>query len=259
MVWYVHRARKNETHNHRLSDIVRQSERKSSVKVVLAGHSMGGMVAASTVLDLDTFHEAYSLELHHIKGILAFDTPLLGIEPNLLANAADGYTQIVESTISELRECCSQDSPWIRSWGVLTACITALVSVSVAYHSRDILLAGTNWAGSHLEFVSHLVRKKELKEDLCHLAILQRTRRVGVLNLINVLPQSCIDGSYRTFCTLPPISSEERGIFHLVENGNASSEIEAHTKMFSPSENDGYLRLCKSAALQICDWLRVVG
>lgn len=258
VVWCVYRAQKNEPYNYRLGEIVRQLEWKSRVKVVLAGHSMGGMVAAKTILDLDTFHDAYSLRLDHIKGILAFDTPLLGIETTLVANAADDYTQIVESTFSGLCECFWQDPTWNRRWGVLTAGITALVSLSVAYRNWDTLLAGTSWAGSHLEFVSHLVRKKELEEDLCHLTILQRSRRVGVLNLINVLSHSCIDDSYRTFCTLPPISSEERGIFHLIENGNASSEIEAHTQMFSSSNKDGYLRLCKLAALQICDWMWVV-
>ncbi|KAK8162315.1 hypothetical protein BKA80DRAFT_289862 [Phyllosticta citrichinensis] len=74
-----------------------------SVRVVLCGHSMGGIVAAETILSItndqpiqtdasesDPSVSSSTLMFPYIQGILAFDTPYLGIAPGVVAHGAEG-------------------------------------------------------------------------------------------------------------------------------------------------------------------------
>ncbi|KAL4790824.1 hypothetical protein BDV19DRAFT_382014 [Aspergillus venezuelensis] len=106
-----------------------------SVHVFLVGHSMGGIVAADTLLLLaseqpipartspqsshhkfdedaeDTagasstnFSESGSFMFPHVQGVFAFDTPYLGIAPGVVSYGAEGHYKNITSTYNAFSE-----------------------------------------------------------------------------------------------------------------------------------------------------------
>lgn len=107
-----------------------------SVHVFLVGHSMGGIVAAETLLllaseqpistdaysDVPSNHASVGCEANsktaassrlvepgtfmfpHIQGVLAFDTPFLGIAPGVVSYGAEGHYKNVTTAYNALSE-----------------------------------------------------------------------------------------------------------------------------------------------------------
>ncbi|KAL1869177.1 hypothetical protein VTK73DRAFT_3346 [Phialemonium thermophilum] len=98
-----------------------------SVRTILIGHSMGGIVAAETVIALTSERPIHgstdpakddrpetntippprpptpnSLMFPYVQGVLAFDTPYLGISPAVVAHGAEGHYKTAAAAISQL-------------------------------------------------------------------------------------------------------------------------------------------------------------
>ncbi|PNH40523.1 hypothetical protein VD0004_g6465 [Verticillium dahliae] len=89
-----------------------------SVRTILIGHSMGGIVAAETVIGLTSDKPIYSedgveksaqtptsfnsLMFPYVQGVLAFDTPYLGISPGVVAHGAEGHYTAASAAMTQL-------------------------------------------------------------------------------------------------------------------------------------------------------------
>ncbi|KAL9060038.1 MAG: hypothetical protein Q9162_000888 [Coniocarpon cinnabarinum] len=142
-------------------------------------------------------------------GLLAFDTPFLGIAPGVVKhNAEDQFQQgkawydsastlfAAGSTVSNVfglggkekekmaaakaAENQAKKTGWGRTALLAGAGITALAGTAgAAYYGRDQIAGSFNWAGSHLEFVGCLARDAELKKRFGDMAALTQPEEVA--------------------------------------------------------------------------------
>jgi hypothetical protein len=215
-----------------------------SVHTILVGHSMGGIVAAETLLSiiaeqpLPSLRNSGSLSASppedssllmfpYIQGILAFDTPYLGIAPGVVAHGAEKHWNTASSAYSAYNNAVgafgwgkNTQSGAVDASKMLPAPSAAARSVSdanadaastplwqrygrvalfagaagavaaggaAAYMKRDQISEGLTWATSHLEFVGSLARPEEMKKRLSNIAKLTETRNVGFTNIHTTL------------------------------------------------------------------------
>lgn len=78
---------------------------KPSVRTILVCHSMGGIVAADTMLaildDKNVSGEQMPYMFPCIQGILAFDTPYLGLAPGMFAHNVDSNIKTANAAVSQ--------------------------------------------------------------------------------------------------------------------------------------------------------------
>ncbi|KAL2075686.1 hypothetical protein VTL71DRAFT_629 [Oculimacula yallundae] len=221
-----------------------------SVHTILIGHSMGGIVAADTLLaitsDLTISSRPSSsskdpsnpspnppinsLMFPYISGVLAFDTPYLGISPGVVAHGAEGHYNTASSAITQISGLTgaiwggskaasevgkngkvkkepvaalpapspsSTELPAWQRWGKLAALAGAGAAVAggaaAAYMKREQITAGWSWVGSHLEFVGCLMKGEELRKRVASLVTLNKELGVGWANLYTRLGKKALD------------------------------------------------------------------
>lgn len=222
-----------------------------SVRTILVGHSMGGIVAAETAIALagdkvipagsttaagdeeeleeeeksgdekkkdvtDHSDEINSLMFPYIQGVLAFDTPYLGIAPGVVAHGAEGHYQNAAAIMSQLsglsaiwggsksaetppvgtkKPVAALEAPpkeeskagiW-NNWGKMAMYAGGAAAVAAggaaAWVNRQQISEGWGWVGSHLEFVGCLARGEEMKKRIANMVRLNRELDVGFANL----------------------------------------------------------------------------
>lgn len=190
-----------------------------SVRTILIGHSMGGIVAAETVIHLTSDKPIHvdttgqdvhspslvSLMFPYIQGVLAFDTPFLGISPGVVAHGAEGHYNTASAAFTQLSNLWgtnkggasaasassktattvkapagalpapaapANESAWGK-WGriaMYAGAGAALAATSAAaYVNRDNITQGFGWVSSHLEFVGCLARAEDLRRRVARL------------------------------------------------------------------------------------------
>ncbi|KAH7162507.1 hypothetical protein B0J13DRAFT_669209 [Dactylonectria estremocensis] len=281
-----------------------------SVRTILIGHSMGGIVAAEMLIGLASEKPIYSedgiqkpdspsfnaLMFPYIQGVLAFDTPYLGISPGVVAHGAEGQYQQASSAISQLSglgaslwgankaaqtsapvkpsagalpapEQSGGGSPW-QKWGRMAAYAGAAGAVAAggaaAWMNRDHIGEGWTWATSHLEFVGSLARPEEMKKRVSFLIQLQEELDVGFANLYTRLGKAAPSKQVSMVGTV--LGSDRTfcnlprrqagGLWKEAVNDKATDETHAHMGMFTPRENPGYKTLLQDATGLIEGWLQ---
>jgi hypothetical protein len=204
---------------------------------------MGGIVAADTVLALtskgiidsedSTTPHLNSFMFPYIQGVLAFDTPYLGISPGVVAHGAEEHYNAATSALTQLSGLAgalwggkaateeakdakkkepaaalpappASDAPvpaWQR-WGKMALYAGAGAALAAggtaAYLKRDQITEGWSWVGSHLEFVGCLVKGEELRKRVAGMTTLNKELGVGFGNIYTRLGKKALsktDGS----------------------------------------------------------------
>lgn len=236
-----------------------------SVHVVLVGHSMGGIVAAETVLsiakeqpipasqtgntDAPNFPSNTTLKstsgtsrpnpdielgpvnfmFPHIQGLLACDTPFLGLAPEMIAHGLEGGHKIASSAYNTYNEVASlfgwtgkdgspapasaaskdalplpaaEDAAAAPKWSSLgryalyagVGGAIATGGVAALYSQRDKISAGWTWAGSHLLFIGDLYKAERLRQRVEAMNKLSAERTIGMANLYSNLGRGAREG-----------------------------------------------------------------
>ncbi|OJA09290.1 hypothetical protein AZE42_03134 [Rhizopogon vesiculosus] len=242
-------------------------------RIVLCGHSMGGLLAADALLAFVNSRPDKKAPLWpNIIACIAFDTPYLGLHPAVFKNSATKAVEYANTARTVVSDAFSlfgkkgapstgpQKPPLAAitappaaesSWGkwapaayAVGGALMAGAVAGVAYHRRDDIGSGYSWATDHMNFVRNLWDEEALRKRLqdlidaqVHLGVVFRT----FYTLMPPPPPSF--SSPRTFAILPPKTSPVAAHFLPARNTQASDEIQAHTNMFNPRSNDGYYQL----------------
>ncbi|KAJ6781500.1 hypothetical protein PWT90_06316 [Aphanocladium album] len=279
-----------------------------SVRTVLIGHSMGGILAVESVLGIASEQPIYSedgiqkseipnfssLLFPYIQGVLAFDTPFLGISPGVVAHGAEGHYQAASTTITQLsglgaslwgaNQAATKSAPsgsravgaaqksqgggggW-PAWGKAAMLVGAAGAVAAggaaAWLNREQIGQGFSWVSSHLEFVGCLARAEELKKRVKCMVQLSQEMKLGYANLYTRLGKAAAP---KQISVVGTIMGKDRTFCNLPKelkagewkaavNDKATDEIGAHMAMFEEDENPAYDTLLIDAAAYITTWV----
>lgn len=231
------------------------SDCPTMVKTILLCHSMGGIIAADSLFamasDNDPLHPS-------ILGIIAYDTPYLGLNPPVYHRTISTRVQGIMSAINTAREwvptglftsnskalTVANQPKKTWGWGSKLAAVSAGVAAvgALGYFAKDPVV-------NHLQFVSVLYKADDLSKRMTRLADLE----VGFVVFYTVVTQHEEGDEERTFCLLP--REREQGIWMRQENGVAKDEVEAHCTMFLEAYNDHYQDMCKQSLAIIKEWI----
>lgn len=200
---------------------------------------MGGIVAAEALLSIigeqpvpslqnsqtqdrstGSLPETSTLMFPYIQGILAFDTPYLGIAPGVVAHGAEkhwntansaytaynnlagafgwGQKEGAASPVDASRRLPAPNStgdaasaPLWQRYGKVAMFAGAAGAIAAggaaAYMKKDQISQGLTWATSHLEFVGSLARPEEMKKRLAAIVKLSEEHELGFANVYTTL------------------------------------------------------------------------
>ncbi|KAJ4468820.1 hypothetical protein J3R30DRAFT_1610075 [Lentinula aciculospora] len=242
-------------------------------KIVLCGPSMGGLLAADSILEFYRTRPDTSAPLWpKIAACISFDTPYYGLHPYVFKNTATKaaqYANVAKSvgsaiwgsfankppanstgstSIAAVTAPPSSESAWSK-WapvaytvgGVVTA---AAAAGGAAYWRRDDLGVGYSWATDHMKYVRNLWDEEALKRRVNSLIEIEKAEGVVFRTFYTLLPAiPLVHNLDRTFMILP--STDKRAMAHFLPaiNNTATDELQAHTGMFAAHSNDGYYKL----------------
>ncbi|SCZ91909.1 BZ3500_MvSof-1268-A1-R1_Chr5-3g08213 [Microbotryum saponariae] len=260
------------------------------LRVILLGHSMGGLVIADSTLS--------ALGTLPILGLICYDSPLLGLHPAVFRNTFDkalGYASQGQAALSALTagygfirsttgnasalssgsgkttppkggkkpkevaatNSASSNASSSKGWFSLAtmagvgAAVGAIGAAGAAYYNREAIGNHWSWATSHLSFVGELWKTTEMEQRIQHIVEAQE-KGVGFHCFYTHLPPKK-DLPERTFCVLPntPVVRER---FTPNSNHQADDEITAHIEMFT-EKSDGLYDLAQKSCALISDWV----
>ena len=179
----------------------------------------------------------------YIQGILAFDTPYLGIHPGVVAHGAEAHYNTASAAMSAytsatklfggnsstaaaavdaskaLPASTSQASGGWGRYALYAGGAAALAAVGgAAYANRNQISSGWNWVGSHLVFVGCLARGAEMAQRVESVVKLGDRYGIGFADFYTKLGRQGetkvagqLVGEERTFCVVPKEAKQDRG------------------------------------------------
>ena len=263
-----------------MGTLIAQYARVTDLTIVLIGHSMGGIIGTESILSSLSNTPGSLIDgsglpaisiVPYIEGILAFDTPYLGIAPSALVHGVDVPYQFARDLYQQpktpMDAKAGSDGGRFLMWKQWVIHIMGgLFVAGSAYLARSVLKSGLEEVGSHLVFVESLARRVELRSRLEHMMTAAKEHRIGFVDLFVVLGEwsgcdnvTVMDkvarGEMRSFCEIPQ-AGDLATAFLPVENSIASNEITAHMSMFERQKNSGYGDLVTKAAILISSWVQ---
>ncbi|KAI0952251.1 hypothetical protein AcW1_004408 [Taiwanofungus camphoratus] len=264
----------------------------SKAKVVLCGHSMGGLLAADALIEfVQTRPDTTAPLWPNIVACLAFDTPYLGLHPYVFKNGttqAATYLRNARGVFSSFQSFPSKRGPtasvsqsvveapvgpvastqaspstptptsiwqkWAPAAYAVGGAIAAGAAAGAAYYKRDEIEVGYKWASDHMKYVGTLWDENALRRRLERLLEIEEQMGVTFRTFYTFLPPSPPSYSTsRTFIVLPKASTRFAEHFLQASNTLAFDEIQAHTGMFDSKTNDGYYELGLATAQLVRD------
>ncbi|KAJ1308952.1 hypothetical protein OPQ81_004635 [Rhizoctonia solani] len=260
-------------------------------KIILCGHSMGGLIAAEALLSIARWRPDKDAPLWPwIIGIIAFDTPYYGLHPSVFSNTASkaaDYVSAAQQAFSAfnsfrpasikpvpqparaaimappiMAQHSKSASPW-TTWvpAVGGAIIAGAAAAGTAYWKRNEVaqygaqVAGVGtWLRDHMQYIGNLWDEEALKLRVDAIMELVEEGGLSFHNYYTVIPPTRKYPSERTFIILPPRTSlaAQKKVFIPARNALAADEIAAHIGMFEAQTNDGYYSLGLRAAESAC-------
>lgn len=243
-------------------------------KIVLCGHSMGGLLAADALLAFVNSRPDKDAPLWpKIIACIAFDTPYLGLHPAVFKNSATKaveYASTARTVVSDVfslfgkkgasstvsgqpalaitaaptAESASGWGKWAPAAYAVGGALVAGAAAGTAYYRRDDIGSGYSWATDHLNYVRNLWDEEALRKRMRDLIDAQVHLGVIFRSFYTLLPPAPPSfSSPRTFAILPQRTSRIAAHFIPARNNQAADEVQAHTNMFNPRSNDGYYQL----------------
>ncbi|RPA74168.1 hypothetical protein BJ508DRAFT_418743 [Ascobolus immersus RN42] len=225
-----------------------------SAAAVLIGHSMGGILLADTIIQLGATSQG------RVLGLMAFDTPYLGLNPKMVSNTVEGKWQQVSKAVSMIQGWTgggngnatsttvtrttttttqiNTGGGWLK-WAAGAGGLAAVAAAAtVAYTQRSAISGGVGWAGAHLKFVGVLFQTENLTRRMLRLRRFQ-PNFANFYTVVNADPQQRKEGE-STFCRLPVDRIGDKEGWHPAFNRITDSEINAHVGLFLPRSNSDY-------------------
>ncbi|TFK71816.1 hypothetical protein BDN72DRAFT_957832 [Pluteus cervinus] len=245
-----------------LKNLVRQREtdrgyckNADGVKVVLCGHSMGGMLIADALLHLhvDCLHRG---ELWpRIIACIAFDSPFFGVDPVSVLEAL-APVQATLDLFMETADSIKFELPVIGGPATAMASRTLRYAVFqyaffglVLYIGGKCLYKVSTAIADYWKFIRCTFEgtKGNLIGATVKVAKL-RNVRFSVLYAAHNPPSS---SSMKTFVCLPDRKDPAFKHFHPIHNTRVNNVIQGHISMFTPKSNSAYSSLVKDVAKKI--------
>lgn len=207
-------------------------------KIVLCGHSMGGLLATDALIQfVQNRPDADAPLWPRIIACLAFDTPYLGLHPHVFRHQVTKAAEVVQTTksfVSDFMKAVGQNNQqtavtstrkpiaalpapepatgaggfW-QKWGTTAlavggAAITAGAAATAAYYKKDDIGIGYTWATDHMKYVGNLWEGEGLEKRLN--TVISYDKNMGILfrtfyTLLPASPPTSVD--HRTFIILP--------------------------------------------------------
>ncbi|CAG8643089.1 4575_t:CDS:2 [Acaulospora morrowiae] len=221
---------------------IKRLDQRGVVWVCLCGHSMGGILAADTIIK----YESQSAPKPNIIGLFAFDTPYYGLEkdlfPKLVVDRTYDLNQkfnnaystfagvattagLMSSFTSTKSTSDTQSSGYGKLLGYGIGLVGAVAVAGTVVAQKEKIEC---WIRDHLQYVGVLWNQEELEKRVNDLIELSNF----YFHCYYTTIPSNVFSSERTFIKPPP--PEVKSYFTPVKC-TASDEVDAHTTMFDPT------------------------